>query len=564
METNKQDISVHNFEELLIKKKQADEKYKQDYYDIKTNDEQVMIERQKKEGEYFNQLKTIYEQICEEAYKTSDEAIEEINHFDIFERLNQSPYILDNKRMIKRDIILRDISLCMYEISDIWGKIAKIRHEKEQERKNLFFISYYKDKTSVVEENYTAKLFNLFTPPYNRLVSLSINEKNNRIDLRPILHEMGHYIGFRNREKRKTPLQDLICYSIFGKIYQICNNLYDSISYNEKPRLVFDQSAPIGKQRRLYCEGLFTCCYYIYLELNEYIKKEVQIRIKCEDEKDKYVRECFAKEYAKILLPIIDGFLANTEKISQILNVYNYSEDVIINIHKAIILLLKEHSYNNYSEVAMTLNSIEEPTADCFMIATFGMELKDYLKLILDNSYDFWEKNQDEEKTPENFCKFMSAPDHRIRLIAICTAMLGTDKNKTIESLYSKHLKNQFFWKKAACIKAACKMLTEMNKNSEKTDEEYAQLDIFESDKDKKIEIIKFAQNILNPQKIISEYISGVLTEYAMQLGIKCGNCKQISVNKKLEEEKNRLDKQLENVRGLQNQLEIKQYLYSK
>lgn len=468
--------------------------------------------RDKDVVDYFNALEQLYKDTLKES--TADDAQEECERFDLLRRLKNSPYNADHAEAQSQ----RKLSLWMYKLSMTWDKIAGLRHSKIQDkRKHLFFLTYYREKTYLREEGYTSHIFNQYNEPDKRLVSLSLTKDTPPKDYRLLLHEMGHFIGFRNRIRRKDLLTNLIFDAVWGRIYKLCLNRYDGVPDEEPPQLYNDSILPLENLRRAYCEKLFECCFHVFRKVNEHIKNIVPDP---SDDTALGVNDFmyFSKEFTKELLPWIDNILMNDifwKEICEQTGLDMITKKTYQDIYGAVQTVLRDHKAKMKPEIIQMLDCIEEPTADCFMIAICGMGLKEYLNLILEKAYDFWFNNQSEEKTPEKFCEFMASPDHRIRVLAVCFSLDAEEKDFLSPQGW-------IFSTKGECIRKARKMLADMYGEMIEHDPTEARIfeDVSDPQDPNNASLKRFAQNILNPQARISAYIYNLMLEYKSALNL--------------------------------------------
>ena len=455
------------------------------------------------EKQFFIDLFDLYKEITLDS-NSCKEAEEEASKYDLKALLEKSPYNIDNLKPSSHSYQHRSFSLLMHKLSESWDKLASFRHdEMHSPRKHYFYFTYLRD-TSRTYDNYIAKIYNVYNHPDMRLIALAITEKLDRKDYYPVLHEMGHYIGFRNREARKDILKDLICYEIWGRVFQLCYNRYIGIDDNRELLLHFEKVSPVGQARKQYCEVLFKCCYTLHkyliqkLDPKQYENKDSDFRF-------------FCKEFASSFIPYVIDTLAQISYEDPIKNEYHTELEfkVYSDIRKAIADLI-EHYYSKYQfqDISHTLDCLEEPTADCFMIAMYNMGLQQYLDRVLGESYEFWFGNTKKDKrTKESFCSFISMPEHRIRILSICLAM-GAQPSDIAKKTIPITKRSQYIYRARILLAIMYMHMLEMDFNNIKGI--YSDI----NDEYERKNLLRFSQYIINPQPLISAYIFNLMQEY--------------------------------------------------
>ena len=468
----------------------------------------------KEEQLFFIDLFTLYENI--KLNSIGEAASDESKKYKLVDRLNRSPYINNDTTAIE----LRYFSLFLHKLTKAWDTLAFERNKIDPTKRQHVFYLIYSNEIEKLDDNYVAKIFNVYNHPDLRLICLSIHETLKPNNYYPILHEMGHYIGLRNRYQRKDVLKQLICYGIWERVFQYCINDYDSISRNLPININFPSNSPRGAIRQAYCEQLFSYCYNLNEELIKYIDTcytNKHPKNACSNNgisKSPEVNDdfhLFAKEYAsEILLYIHQMLIDYVNEDKQTSN----EEDIIhSNVKEAILKLLDDHRNRNYKEINRMLDCIEEPTADCFMIAMYDMTLQDYLDRVLGESYDYWKKMPGTHDY-DTFLKYVAQPQLQIRILSICLAM-GAEPKELLQKKFTFNEKDKYIYKARKMLKSIYADMLQMdfsetvnniNQSNLNKNTKYHRFD--------EINLLRFAQNTINPQLVVSAYIYNLMQEY--------------------------------------------------
>ena len=158
-----------------------------------------------------------------------------------------------------------------------------------------------------------------------------------------------------------------------------------------------------------------------------------------------------------------------------------------IDARKAYEAIKKREIYPFISVCDHVIDVFEEPVADCFMIKIGGLDLKKYLKMVFNESWNTW-KNRRNMGTDETFLEYMSSDVLRYRILSVCYAMIKDNPEEAQALNKSGYFLNIFTSRGRNIIKAR-RMFKTLHEKQERAIKN------------------NFTQILLNPQEIVSDYL---------------------------------------------------------
>lgn len=446
-----------------------------------------------------------YSLICAE--DNNQEFVGEIRRFQFEGLLRNSPF----KDGVVSAKTLLYFQKLIHQFAKTWDQL--VNKDTGRDGSHIYFLTYitdYKD-TKVI-----AKEFNRFGKTDRKLIAITIPENTRRINYLPFLHEMGHFIGGRNREERKKILIDLTVLCFLRQVYNHCVAHFHGVSPNTPIKAHNGLNTTLDLQEDAFCTHIILNLKPIYEDLKSNIQ-QISNRTRWKKQEDGFSKdfvgwivECLVKNLARCGLwdAKIDEIKANGYHGKE------YEVEILRKSGKEVLALFDA---DEVSSIACLIDSFEEPIADSFMVRVGGIGFRQYLSIILSQTWARWDKIKNEEGSKEEYKEYVAAEVSRIRILSICHAMEA--KEKDICSILDRI---NVFTRKGRCNYAVRIMLREMNKKQndicdweDKLNDLERKIEHTVSEDERSLmqaEAISignelFKQDLLNPQRIISDYI---------------------------------------------------------
>lgn len=391
-----------------------------------------------------------YKDINEDC-QNNKKATEEMERYNLIGMLKNSPFTSYQDSAF----FLQRFQICLHSLSYAWDNWIIENSDENKNSSHRFLLTYGTEKRDN-EYEYIARIYNKELGPDRRLISIIVPRDNYHIDYMPILHEMGHYIGGRNRKKRVETIADFAWLYFMNQVYNRCKkhyNLPDQIpaenTQNPHERTTLARAKSITGYLSL-----------LYKALNEYWASYT--KSKSFSWEDRYAKEMvtncitFLEEYLsggnkdvfwediekrieESGIPIVyfgDDSKPETE-------IEPFTEENYNTIKNETISCIKNIMAKKQATMKEIVRYIEEPIADCFMICVGDLSAEEYLNYVLQHAWFAWVKAEDSAlRNQETFRKYCA----RIlmsRILPILVALaIGNDdrpgKYKSIASFGRK------------------------------------------------------------------------------------------------------------------------------
>ena len=262
-------------------------------------------------------------------------------------------------------------------------------------------------------------------------------------DIRAILHEMGHYIGKRNRIKRVPVLAEIVLCCYMNEILRVIiaklsgsPNVYRSQIYRPYPKKA---NLPRGRARSdegmteelgPYMSALIEVYKTLWVKIQPLVEGIQKYASPSEnaDGQDQKEKEFFA--FSDMVIPMVSSVLYD-ELIDDALISSIKIDDLKKRLISSAIKAMLDSCDNKLPLlIADYQKSIGEPTADCFMLAVSGMDYSEYVRLVFQAEWTEWKERRsvDRSLTP-SFVEFVSNPVFIARILSIGYAMEGSLSN---------------------------------------------------------------------------------------------------------------------------------------
>ena len=365
-----------------------------------------------------------------------------------------------------------------------WDETVLNQHYPQKTHKHVFFIS------RVQNSGNAAILFSQKQEPDDRLICIEIEvntSKTNRLLIS--LHEMGHYIGCRDRKIREKLFIKLTAFSLINEVYLRCSayKLHRDDIFSFPPK---------------YCDD----SGYSY-SIRKYSVDIRQELIDCFKEVYEIIQSSYSVKGSRLYLNSIEQNMRSifdtqlNEKIKTVLEKCKELSGLGINIHD----MLSE-IYKNVPALLSNISALlSEITADVFMIKVTKLSTASYIDNILNWVIDEWKRERG-EIDPEEYCGFIANDVMRCRLLAVGAvnqASRGTMLVNRWDELMST-IRNR------TVKKAALKMLNAMYieyirlEEERKDSQDYSDMNIFTN------EVMWLRQDIWNPQHQLTRYTEDI------------------------------------------------------
>lgn len=260
----------------------------------------------------------------------------------------------------------------------------------------------------------SAKLYNKTMPPDHRLVAISVPGVTRQL-LACIYHEMGHFIGYRNRQARLADyFIPILIDKILTLVYEMtCRRYSGGVPVPSKHIVTYtrySEDMEYNINVRTYAQQMIQCLQSIRKDILSCINKEYQ------ELTDSFVSTAFAStvvEEQQLAISIKMGFFASIHGlmirvlVNVLSNVENLQrwEAIVAKTLSGQVSQSKTDIWQHITEAINSINTelaenieafslplwyeeceqyLEEPAADIFMLKMIGFSCKEYIDLIIE------------------------------------------------------------------------------------------------------------------------------------------------------------------------------------
>lgn len=418
-----------------------------------------------------------------------------IEKFDFNEMIGQSPFSNTDKKSVR----LLELQYNLDKLAQVWDEwVNKHRTDVFPKAEHLFFLTYYrqqKDKAFYVDA------FNSLMSPDSRLVAITIPDHRFKLNYTPILHEMGHVIGCRKRSKRKENIFIFLLLSILSEIFKA----HMAEHYGLKPGAPMEIPPLNDRNAEFYQKEWWAYGKKICADLRTLYNVIVSLIMPTISDHEG------VKCYAELFVTNI------REKIVELLNddaiwTDNLSAEYGVLLHKTYKSIVDLVPVPFATQGDNTIDVFEEPVADCFMVKIQGISPREYLKMVIDEALYTWNQTK-KGRSDESFLQYMASDILRHRILSVTYAMIEERAENASVDINSREEKERFKdeireKEKTALFHRtinsfgtkykAYKMFEAMYKQQEALMRDMREINVLDI----------FIERLLNPQKIISTYIS--------------------------------------------------------
>lgn len=416
-------------------------------------------------------------------------------------------YIQDCIKFCATSSFARDLMVLVSTLADIWDQLLsqKLGHKNPS---HVFIIvendAQYSYSTFFYDNDH----------PDTRLICIHLRKNTSPYDvLYIVLHEMGHYIGCRNRTTRINLYKQLSLYGLMREVFYKCceSKLANystgtlSIKCNDNPNIRADH-AEYPVHLRYALQSMFPT-------LLDILNKHYKVAEACSKAENP-----LNGQYAKYLFYMkLNMNLAIRETISEVLaNKWNpiVSDSLLPGILEGFSKVQTKNDGNSrFIFLDTCALQLSEPTADVFMTTITTTSFKKYLKHILRSAWYFWNEKKQENSNFTDFCQFVSDDIIRTRILAIAAVKKATYNDFSgfrfafTDNVYDHSVQM------VKDINDAANMLGEMYMEVNSQKKRQVQEELSSPELSDAKHLIGINQNIWNPQIRISEYATEIALE---------------------------------------------------
>lgn len=393
-----------------------------------------------------------YKRIVESVYSGIREKYEFIHQIAIHYNREDSCFDFDSQlkeseEYAKNSPKFTYMTIKLNQLAGIWDTVlAKSRKQNKgtedivkPSHKFIFIPSTHKRRNKPEASLYCKNL-----PPDNRLISIRIAASKNR-SLLCILHEMGHFIGWRKRNDRLNQ------YMISMMAEAICLQVYE-YACRELTGITSDDQTRIGciyHVEQHYTSDIRNDSSEIIIALRKSLKDvEHGLQKRFNQFKAIYIDESRRGDGIEIdEAKGVEGAFFSSIQAIMLEAIYDMTADESFIEHIAEAIPNKERKKNEKlksclrsaftklrADVTMKKplwfdefeKRLEEPAADIFMIKMSGISIKQYIKLI---TIQLQELFAEIDYSEDQLYATLALPVNTVRFISVCMACNANEKD---------------------------------------------------------------------------------------------------------------------------------------
>lgn len=233
------------------------------------------------------------------------------------------------------------------------------------------------------------------------------------------LHEVGHYIGCRQREEVRSDLfVDLTVFAFLEELYHRCSHVFASDFILTNLPLSASNLSTISPRI-----ALLAIKYRETLEGMANIFRDIimQEYSKLSNVYDKFAWRFYLFDMAIIMQCALGTALPY---IKEALEKVPTHTEITTHIVKAIeeIMRLGDGVFE-YQWLEDVKTELSEPAADVFMVKVANMSARKYLEMTIQTGWHHYLETKGNPTDAYSFCRMMSSQPYRTRILALCTVL---------------------------------------------------------------------------------------------------------------------------------------------
>ncbi len=394
---------------------------------------------------YEKVVDSIYSEINNE-YESIRKTAEKYNRKDSTFDFSES--FAESRKYAERNPAFAYLTIKLNQLAELWDATlveSRLNNSKDKDivmpRHRFLFVHNARYEMNKPK----ASLYCKNLPPDKRLICIQVTRKK-PYNLLCILHEMGHFIGWRKRDTRlDTYMIPMIAEAICLQLYEYaCRELTDvSSDYDARIGCILHLEPHYANHIRSESSKILMALRKIQSTIKEELRKCYNISKKIyieecnkngelEIEEAKGVKSAFFSCIQALLLDTIYNMLTDKCFIEKCIIQATFDETDVDKgklqncLRKAFVKL--EHDIESgkplwYDEFEKRL---EEPAADVFMIKMSGINIRQYIDLI---TVQLQELFIDKEYSEDRLYTTLALPVNTVRVISICLSFNAQEKD---------------------------------------------------------------------------------------------------------------------------------------